>query len=41
MGLFLKPEKSKVAQVGFNITQDGILFEQEAFRLKALTYQSV
>jgi len=40
MNPFLKPEKAKTAQVGFNITQDGMLLEQDTFRLKALAYQT-
>ncbi|WP_082204245.1 TonB-dependent receptor domain-containing protein [Winslowiella iniecta] len=40
MNPFLKPEKAETYQAGFNIIKNGLLFEQDTFRLKALAYQS-
>lgn len=40
MNPFLKPEKAKTAQIGFNINTDGLLLQQDSLHLKALAYQT-
>ncbi|WP_434640731.1 TonB-dependent receptor domain-containing protein [Klebsiella sp. I138] len=40
MNPFLKPEKADTWEVGFNVNQQGVLFEQDSFHLKALAYRS-
>lgn len=40
MNPFLQPERSETWQAGFNLIKNGLLLEQDSFRLKALAYQT-